>query len=92
MLDCEAPTFEKLFDKALHGLNSVSTKGTSTLFVAKNFQALVVPSAIRSVARHDHFIMYYDRFGNFTYAPKVFEKTESWAFSAVLPRRALTHH
>jgi len=64
---------EKLFDKALHGLNSVSTKGTSTLFVAKNFQALVVPSAIRSVARHDHFIMYYDRFGNFTYAPKVFK-------------------
>jgi len=64
---------EKLFDKALHGLNSVSTKGTSTLFVAKNFQALVVPSAIRSVARHDHFIIYYDRFGNFTYAPKVFK-------------------
>ena len=64
---------EKLFSKALHGLNSVTTKGTSTLFVAKNFQSLVVPSAVRSVARHDHFIMYYDRFGNFTYAPKVFK-------------------
>lgn len=63
---------EKLFSKALHGLNSVTTKGTSTLFVAKNFHSLVVPSAVRSVARHDHFIMYYDRFGNFIYAPKVF--------------------
>ena len=64
---------EKLFSKALHGLNSVGTKGISTLFVAKNFNSLVLPSAIRSVARHDHFIIYYDRFGNFLYAPKVFQ-------------------
>jgi hypothetical protein len=64
---------EKLFSKALHGLNSVGTKGNSTLFVAKNFNSLVLPSAIRSVARHDHFIIYYDRFGNFLYAPKVFQ-------------------
>ena len=64
---------EKLFSKALHGLNSVSTKGMSALFVAKNFNSLVLPSAIRSVARHDHFIIYYDRFGNFLYAPKVFQ-------------------
>ena len=63
---------EKLFTKALHGLNSVAAKGTSTLFVAQNFQSLVLPSAVRSVARHDHFIIYYDRFGNFLYAPKVF--------------------
>lgn len=64
---------EKLLDKSLHGLNSVSTRGVSALFVAQNFQSLIVPSAVRSVARHDHFIMYYDRFGNFVYAPKVFE-------------------
>jgi hypothetical protein len=64
---------EKLFTKALHGLNSVATKGTSALFVAKNFNSLVLPSAIRSVARHDHFVIYYDRFGNFLYAPKVFQ-------------------
>lgn len=64
---------EKLFSKALHGLNSVSTKGTSALFVAKNFNSLVLPSAIRSVARHDHFVIYYDRFGNFLYAPKIFQ-------------------
>ena len=64
---------EKLLSKALHGLNSVSTKGVSTLFVAQNFQSLAAPSAIRSVARHDHFVIYYDRFGNFVYAPKIFE-------------------
>ena len=64
---------EKLFSKALHGLNSVGTKGTSALFVAKNFNSLVLPSAIRSVARHDHFVIYYDRFGNFLYAPKIFK-------------------
>jgi len=63
---------EKLFTKALHGLNSVTTKGVSTLFVAKNFNSLVLPSAVRAVGRHDHFIMYYDRFGNFLYAPKIF--------------------
>lgn len=64
---------EKLFTKALHGLNSVVSKGASTLFVAQNFQSLNLPTAIRSVARHDHFIIYYDRFGNFLYAPKVFQ-------------------
>lgn len=64
---------EKLFIKALHGLNSVGTKGVSALFVAKNFNSLVLPSAIRSIARHDHFVIYYDRFGNFLYAPKVFQ-------------------
>ena len=64
---------EKLLDKSLHGLNSVTTKGVSALFVAQNFQSLIVPSAVRSVARHDHFIMYYDRFGNFVYAPKIFK-------------------
>jgi len=63
---------EKLFTKALHGLNSVETKGISTLFIAQNFHTTVLPTAIRYVARHDHYIMYYDRFGNFLYAPKVF--------------------
>jgi hypothetical protein len=64
---------EKLFTKALHGLNSVSTKGESALFLAQNFNSLVLPSAIRYIARHDHFLMYYDRHGNFTYAPKIFK-------------------
>jgi hypothetical protein len=63
---------EKLFDKALHGLNSVSTEGISTLFIAQNFNSTVIPTAVRYVGRHDHFIMYYDRFGNFKYAPKIF--------------------
>ncbi len=63
---------EKLFTKALHGLNSVQAKGISTLFVAQNFNSTVLPTAVRFVGRHDHFIMYYDRFGNFTYAPKIF--------------------
>ena len=38
---------EKLFDKALHGLNNVSTNGISTLFVAQNFNSTVIPTAVR---------------------------------------------
>ena len=67
---------EKLFDKALHGLNNVSTNGISTLFVAQNFNSTVIPTAVRFVGRHDHFIMYYDRFGNFLYAPKIFNSKD----------------
>tara|TARA_R100000406_G_scaffold9890_5_gene6539 strand:- start:362 stop:2059 length:1698 start_codon:yes stop_codon:yes gene_type:complete len=67
---------EKLFDKALHGLNSVSAQGVSTLFVAQNFNSTVIPTAVRFVGRHDHFIMYYDRFGNFLYAPKIFNNKD----------------
>ncbi len=63
---------EKLFTKALHGLNSVESKGNSTLFVAQNFNSTVLPTAVRFLGRHDHYIMYYDRFGNFIYAPKIF--------------------
>lgn len=63
---------EKLFTKALHGLNSVSAKGASTLFVAQNFNSTALPTAVRFVGRHDHNVMYYDRFGNFVYAPKIF--------------------
>lgn len=64
---------EKLFSKSLHGLNSVGTNGTSTLFVAQNFNSTALPTAVRFIGRHDHFIMYYDRFGNFLYAPKIFK-------------------
>ena len=67
---------EKLFDKSLHGLNSVTTNGVSTLFVAQNFNSTVLPTAVRFVGRHDHFIMYYDRFGNFLYAPKIFKSKD----------------
>ena len=67
---------EKLFDKALHGLNSASSKGVSTLFIAQNFNSTVVPTAVRFVGRHDHFIMYYDKFGNFLYAPKIFNNKD----------------
>lgn len=63
---------EKMFSKALHGLNSVGTRGISTLFVAQNFQSTALPAAVRFVARHDHYLMYYDRHGNFLYAPKIF--------------------
>lgn len=63
---------EKMFSKALHSLNSVATKGISTLFVAQNFNSTVLPTAVRFIGRHDHFVMYYDRFGNFLYAPKIF--------------------
>ena len=38
---------EKLFTKALHGLNSVEAKGISTLFVAQNFNSTVLPTAVR---------------------------------------------
>ena len=67
---------EKLFDNALHGLNSVSSKGVSTLFIAQNFNSTAVPTAVRFVGRHDHFIMYYDKFGNFIYAPKIFNSKD----------------
>lgn len=67
---------EKLFSKALHGLTSVATEGQSTRFIARNFNSIVLPTAIRYIGRNDHFIMYYDRFGNFVYAPKIFKNKD----------------
>lgn len=79
---------QKLFNDSLHGLNSISlglpitpsklkngklNPRHSTTFLAKDFYATSIPAAIRSVARHDHYSLYHDRFGNFIYTPKTFK-------------------
>ena len=77
---------ERLFTGALHGLNSVSiglpmsasNNNNSRLkhsktFLAKDFYDTAIPAAVRSVARHDHYSIFHDRFGNFIYAPKMFK-------------------
>ena len=77
---------EKLFSNALHGLNSVSigmpikasiadtnrSKHSKT-FLAKDFYSTSIPAAVRAIARHDHYSLFHDRFGNFIYAPKMFK-------------------
>jgi hypothetical protein len=77
---------ERLFTNSLHGLNSVSiglpvsasNNNASRLrhsrtFLAKDFYDTAIPAAIRAVARHDHYSLFHDRFGNFIYAPKMFK-------------------
>lgn len=77
---------ERLFTNSLHGLNSVSiglpmnaaNNSPSRLkhsrtFLAKDFYDTAIPAAIRAVARHDHYSLFHDRFGNFIYAPKMFK-------------------
>ena len=79
---------QRLFNDSLHGLNSISlglpitpsklnngklNPRHSTTFIAKDFYSTPIPSAIRSVARHDHYSLYHDRFGNFIYTPKTFK-------------------
>ena len=48
----------------------------SNTFVAKDFYATAIPTAIRSVARYDHYSIFHDRFGNFIYSPKLFKITD----------------
>ena len=83
---------QRLFKDSLHGLNSVgvgmpisnsnSINGEnirnrhSNTFVAKDFYATAIPTAIRSVARYDHYSIFHDRFGNFIYSPKLFKITD----------------
>ena len=78
---------QKLFNNSLHGLNSISlglpitpsklrdgkrNPRHSMTFLAKDFYATTIPTAIRAVARHDHYSLFHDRFGNFIYTPKTF--------------------
>ena len=78
---------QRLFKGSLHGLNSVSlgmpitpsklanqkrNPRHSMTFLAQDFYANSIPSAVRAVARHDHYSLFHDRFGNFIYTPKTF--------------------
>tara|TARA_R100000152_G_scaffold20682_1_gene15246 strand:- start:1452 stop:3233 length:1782 start_codon:yes stop_codon:yes gene_type:complete len=45
-------------------------------FLAQDFKSVAVPSAIRFVARHDHYAIFFDKFGNFIYAPDIFYATD----------------
>ena len=83
---------QRLFKGSLHGLNSVgvampisnsnSINGEnmrnrhSNTFLAKDFYATAIPTAVRSIARYDHYSIFHDRFGNFIYSPKVFKVTD----------------
>lgn len=83
---------QRLFKGALHGLNSVgvgmpitnsnSINGEnmrnrhSNTFVAKDFYSTAIPTAVRAVARYDHYSIFHDRFGNFIYSPKLFKITD----------------
>ncbi|MBT4407295.1 MAG: hypothetical protein HOC79_05415 [Euryarchaeota archaeon] len=79
---------QKLFKNSLHSLNSVSvglplspktavnetlSQRHSKTFLAKDFYSSSIPAAVRAVARHDHYSLFHDRFGNFIYAPKMFK-------------------
>lgn len=83
---------QRLFKGALHGLNSVgvgmpinnsnSISGEnmrnrhSNTFVAKDFYSTAIPTAVRAIARYDHYSIFHDRFGNFIYSPKLFKITD----------------
>ena len=58
-----------------------SHKGAGVLhhsmnFLAQDFKGFSIPSAVRFVARHDHYSIFFDRFGNFIYAPDIFFATD----------------
>jgi len=83
---------QRLFKNALHGLNSVgvgmpisnsnSISGEnmrnrhSNTFVAQDFYSTAIPTAVRAIARYDHYSIFHDRFGNFIYSPKLFKITD----------------
>ena len=83
---------QRLFKEAMHGLNSIgvgmpitnsnSISGEnmrnrhSNTFVAKDFYATAIPTAVRAIARYDHYSIFHDRFGNFIYSPKLFKVTD----------------
>lgn len=48
----------------------------STNFLSRDFRLVTIPNAIRYIARHDHYTMYNDRYGNFIYAPNSFSQTD----------------
>jgi hypothetical protein len=83
---------QRLFKKSMHALNSVSVgmpisnsnsingenirNRHSNTFVAQDFYSVTIPSAVRSIARYDHYSIFHDRFGNFIYSPKLFKVTD----------------
>jgi len=83
---------QRLFKNSLHGLNSIgvgmpisnsnSINGDnmrnrhSNSFVAKDFYSTAIPTAVRAIARYDHYSIFHDRFGNFIYSPKLFKITD----------------
>jgi len=48
----------------------------SQTFLSQNFRGVRIPTAMRFVARHDGYALFYDRFGNFRYTPRVFAHTD----------------
>ena len=48
----------------------------STTFLSRDFRRTSVPAALRFVARHDNYILYSDRYGNFMYAPTGFSQSD----------------
>ena len=53
-----------------------SLSKNSTTFLSRDFRLVGVPEALRFIARHDHYVLYSDRFGNFIYAPSGFSQTD----------------
>ena len=45
-------------------------------FVSKDLRSLTLVNALRCLARHDHYTVYNDRFGNFIYAPNGFLQSD----------------
>jgi len=45
-------------------------------FLSKNFISTTIPNATRYVGRHDNHYLYFDRFGNFIYAPDGFSNVD----------------
>ena len=48
----------------------------STNFLAQNFRGVSIPSAVRFIARYDHYAILHDRFGNLIYAPDIMSVTD----------------
>ena len=48
----------------------------SMSFLSQNFRGVHIPTALRFIARHDGYALFYDRWGNFLYTPRVFAHTD----------------
>tara|TARA_R100000008_G_scaffold37057_1_gene21096 strand:+ start:8982 stop:10772 length:1791 start_codon:yes stop_codon:yes gene_type:complete len=48
----------------------------SERFVSQNFRGVQMADALRFIARHDNYALFYDRFGNFFYTPEAFSHTD----------------
>tara|TARA_R100000008_G_scaffold81686_1_gene65201 strand:+ start:3832 stop:5601 length:1770 start_codon:yes stop_codon:yes gene_type:complete len=45
-------------------------------FLSKNFISTTIPDAVRFIGRHDNYHIFFDRFGNFIYAPDGFSNVD----------------